>query len=138
MAFINKADLQKSITADMLDAVIDGDDTLIDQAADEAVGKMKEYLNGKFDTETIFTATGGDRHPVVLAYAKAITIYNLWKFTDPLGIPSLRKAEYDEAMQWLKDVMSGKIATTLPVATEGTESGGDVLFGSNEARENHF
>ena len=138
MAFLSKTDLQKSITADMLNAVLDGDDTLIDQMCDEAVGKMKERLNGKFDVDTIFAATGDNRHPVVLAYAKDITIYMMWKITDPLGIPSLRKDAYKEAMEWLNDCMSGKIATTLPAATESTESGGDVLFNSNEARENHF
>lgn len=138
MAFLSKSDLEKSITADMLNAVLDGNDTLIDQMCDEAVGKMKERLNGKFDVDTIFAATGTNRHPVVLAYAKDLTIYMLWKITDPLGIPSLRKDAYKEAMDWLNDCMSGKIATTLPPASVSTESGGDVLFNSNEARANHF
>uniref|UniRef100_UPI00321676C8 phage protein Gp36 family protein n=1 Tax=uncultured Draconibacterium sp. TaxID=1573823 RepID=UPI00321676C8 len=137
-SFLSKADLQKSITADMLNAVLDGNDALIDQTCDEAVGKMKERLNGKFDVEAIFTATGAERHPVVLAYAKDLTIYMLWKITDPLGIPSLRKDAYKEAMQWLTDCMNGDMSTTLPTTTEPNESGGDFHFGSNDARNNHY
>lgn len=138
MAFIAKTDLLQAITADMLNAVVDNDDTIITRAADEAEAKMTDYLSARYDIDTIFAATGTDRHALALAYCVDIAIYTLWRFTDPLQVPALRVNAYKEAIEWLKGVMAGEIATTLPSTQASDESGGTLLFNSNEKRENQY
>lgn len=138
MAFIEKIDLQKQIETDMLNAVADNDDTAITNAIDQSVGKARDMLSSQFDVATIFAKTGANRHTVLLAHCVAMAIYNLWRFTDPLGVPALRVDGYKEATDWLKGLVAGKYATELPASTGGDVSGGNILFGSNEERENHY
>lgn len=138
MAFLAKTDIERAIKADMLDALLESDDTVITAAADEAEGKASEYLSGNIDIATEFAKTGTDRHKLLLAYCIDIAIYNIWRYIDPMQIPAPRVTAYNEAIEWLKGVMSGDVSTTLTSATEGDESGGTLYFLSNDKRGNHY
>lgn len=138
MAFIAKADLQKLIKADMLTALLDGDDTVVATAADEAIAKAKEMLSGVYDMDTELAKTGSNRHDLLLTYCIDIAIYNVWRYVDPMAIPKYRVDHYKEAIDWLKGVMKGDYATSLATSTESDESGGPVIFGSNTARDNQY
>jgi phage gp36-like protein len=138
MEYITTTDMAKAIKADMLSELLDGDNTVITAAADEATAKAKEYLSGRFDVATEFAKTGTERHPLLVNYVVDIAIYNIWRYIDPVAIPAPRKAHYDEAMEWLKGAMKGDIPTTLDPLTSGDESGSPLFFGSNPARTNQY
>ena len=75
--FINPEDYDASIHREILDALIREDESLLEVCEDQAIAEMRGYLSSRFDCDKIFAATGSERHPLVLMYAKDITLYHV-------------------------------------------------------------
>lgn len=132
MAFVTEADYKKQIKEDVLEQIIEEDDSIRLSAEDAAQSEMESYLNQRYDVANIFNKMGAARNALVMLYYIDIVLYHIHSRINPHMIPDLRTKRYEQAIQWLRDVGTGKIAPNLPrkVDEEGQPETGS-RFGSN-------
>lgn len=107
--FIVIGDYDASIHAEILDSLIRSNSAIIEVCEDRAISQMRSYLNKRYDCDAIFSATGSDRHPLVLMFAIDIAIYHMFCIHNPYKMSAIRKERYDAAMEWLKAVADSNI-----------------------------
>ena len=108
--FINPEDYDASIHREILDALIREDESLLEVCEDQAIAEMRGYLSSRFDCDKIFAATGSERHPLVLMYAKDITLYHVFCIHNPQKISKIRIDRYERSLEWLKGVAKFEIS----------------------------
>lgn len=108
--FINPEDYDASIHREILDALIREDESLLEVCEDQAIAEMRGYLSSRFDCDKIFAATGSERHPLVLMYAKDITLYHVFCIHNPQKISKIRIDRYERSLEWLKGVSKFEIS----------------------------
>lgn len=119
---------------DTVDVITGGDDTLVEAAIDGAVSEAKSYLSD-YDTPAIFSATGSNRHPLLVTFCKDLAVWHLVVLSNYHADIELREKRYNRAIEWLKSVQSGKVVPDLPRSTDST---GPMLWGSNPKRSQHY
>lgn len=135
--FITKDDYDVSIKDYVLDRVTNFDDDLLNKAENSAIKEVKSYLNARYDTEAIFSATGEDRDDKVVQVVIDIALYELHKRINPRKIPIHRKDSYDIALNWLEEVNAGRV--NPPDSPKPEDKSKDyILFNSNPKRTNHL
>lgn len=138
--FIVIGDYDASIHAEILDSLIRSNSAIIEVCEDRAISQMRSYLNKRYDCDAIFSATGSDRHPLVLMFAIDIAIYHMFCIHNPYKMSAIRKERYDAAMEWLKAVADSNInidgAPMLPAEEVAENSRWQIA--SNEHNNNYF
>lgn len=114
MPFITKADFEALIKNNVLDEVTDAEDAIIEQVSLMAQQEMESYLNQKYEVAQIFSATGNNRHKLIMMYAMDIALYHIHARVNPRYIPEIRQTRYDNAIKWLNSVAKGTITPDLP------------------------
>jgi phage gp36-like protein len=136
--FIELTDYPAVIHSEILTALTRGDNTIIEDAEDRAVEEMKGFLTSRYDVDQIFNATGTNRNKLILQYTLDIAIYRLHLIHNPQKMPESRVVLYEQALEWLKQVSKGNInPKDLPVLMPQNIHG-QLLYGSNNKRNNHF
>lgn len=112
--FINIEDYDATIHREILDSLLrkesaSYDPQIIEICEDRAVAEMRSYMNKTYDCNTIFSATGDDRHALILMFAIDITVYHIFCQHNPYKIAKIRQDRYDRAVEWLKGVMKADI-----------------------------
>lgn len=112
--FITTSDYDATIHREILDALLRTDSPtfdpqIIEICEDRALSEMRSYLNKQYDCDAIFSATGEDRHPLILMFAVDITVYHIFCQHNPYKMAKIRQDRYDRAIEWLKGVMKGDI-----------------------------
>lgn len=136
-AFIDKDDYGAAIKGNILDAITEATDALLDTAEEQAISFVASYLNAKFDVAAIFAQTGSDRDPTILRICIDIALYYLHRRTTPRKIPDHRVDAYNEAKEWLEGVRAEEIVPIgLPLPEDGSRQ--YIGYGSNDKRDNHI
>lgn len=138
--FINIEDYDASIHRDILDALTREDASLVEICEDRAIAEMRCYLSGRYDCDAIFSASGTERHQLVLMMALDIAIYHIFSIHNPMKLSQLRKDRYERAVEWMKAVAAGTISIDgAPLATEERQIAAQPFrIVSNPKRHNHF
>jgi phage gp36-like protein len=136
--FITTDEFNTHIYQEIIDAVSREDEDILQASIDAALSEMKGYLSD-YNIDEIFSATGDDRHPLLLTFVKDITVWHFLNLANPSADLELRKVRYERAVDWLRGVQKGNIVPDLPVKeSEDGEQVGSIRFGSNTQRENHY
>lgn len=142
--FLEKAELKTVATDEIINKIINNDDTIVTDIIAESIDVVATYLHQYFDTEAIFAKTGSERNLTVLKHLKGIVIYEIYTRRTK-GMNEVAKLRYDEAMLWLEKVSEGKIKPPLPVRVVDTNADGVVdapatfmKLGSRKSYQNHF
>lgn len=139
-AFITRTDYDSTIHAEILDALVRNDETVVEQCENDAIAEMKGYLSSRYNTDSIFSQTGDSRNTLILMYAKDIAVYHMFCVHNPYKISKIRQDRYDRAMEWLRQVSAGKIliadAPELDPATRKERSNFTIL--SNPMNDPHY
>lgn len=128
--FIQETDYEVQARQEML-RLLDGSDerTALMQAERFAISQIRKYIGGRYDCNTLFSATGEDRDDYIVMITIDIAIYHLWAKKAPKVIPEHRKERYSDALDWLTNVGSGEMPTDLPqLSTDDYK--GDVRIAS--------
>lgn len=125
MAFLTTTDYKLFIQDAILNQIIDNDPTLKTEMELKARAEIESWLSGRFNTNTIFNASGNARNQALVMYMVDIVIYHLLSRIRHDDIPQHRKDRYNAAMLWVENAATGKINTNLPVLTD---SNGTVQF----------
>lgn len=112
--FITIEDYDATIHREILDSLLRKDSAsydpqIIEICEDRAVSEMRSHLNKTYDCNAIFSATGNDRHALILMFAVDISVYHIFCQHNPYKIAKIRQDRYDRATEWLKGVMKGDI-----------------------------
>lgn len=102
--FINVEDYDASVHREILDSILRDDDSLLEVCEDQAIAEMRGYLSRRFDCDAIFSATGNERHPLILMFAKDIALYHAFCIHNPQKLSKIRVDRYERALEWLKGV----------------------------------
>lgn len=136
--FIQRDDLSVAIRQYDIDSIIGGDDTLVDIAIISAISEMRPYLY-RYDCDTIFGATGKSRHPLMVRFAVDIAVFELCSICLPNQDLENRRALYNRAINWLKDIKNNETPTDLPLLPEAEAPVmGTITFGGTPARDNRL
>lgn len=139
-SFITKSDYDSTLHAEILDALVRNDETVIEQCENDAIAEMKGYLGGRYDVDAIFAKEGDQRNSLILMYAKDIAVYHMFCVHNPYKISQIRQARYDRAIEWLKQVASGNIliadADKLPADEAKSRSNFSIV--ANRLKETHY
>lgn len=112
--FISIEDYDATIHREILDSLLrkesaSYDPQIIEICEDRAIAEMRSYMNKTYDCNAIFSATGDDRHALILMFAVDITVYHIFCQQNPYKIAKIRQDRYDRAVEWLKGIMSGDV-----------------------------
>lgn len=131
-SFLNIDDYKPLIQDHILEQVLEDDNTILDEVEEMAVSEMRSYLNGRFNCDEIFSATGSDRNPAILLYCMDMALYHLHSRVTPRNVSELRMDRYDAAIMWLDKVVSGELAPDLPLRKDEDDNPENRLrWGSN-------
>lgn len=101
---------------------------------------MRCYLSKRYDCDRIFSASGNDRHQLVLMMVLDIAVYHIFCIHNPQKLSQIRKDRYERAVEWMKAVAREDIsiegAPMLP--EEERMSGTSFRIRSNPKRVSHM
>lgn len=120
MIFLKIEDLESHIGEDILQQIIDGDETLLDKAEKKAIGIIKDLLSGMYDLDYELEQTENNRHQSLLLWTLVLAVYQLYRRIPDNEIPDRIIKEYDDTMKTLEGIGRGKLPTTLkPIESNG-------------------
>ena len=129
--FINDEDYEVQVRQEIKALLEGSDDTpVISMAERMAIDQIKSYIGGRYDVQTIFAQEGEQRDHFIVMITIDIALYHLWSKRAPRKIPEFRAQRYQDAIDWLKAVGEGTMATDLP-QLPADEYTGDVVIQSN-------
>lgn len=113
--FIQESDYEVQARGELLEILDKSEDrSAILKAERFSIAQIRKHLGGRYDCDTLFSATGDDRDDYIIMITIDLTIYHLWCKKAPKRIPEYRKIRYDDALAWLTSVGSGETPTDLP------------------------
>lgn len=139
MAFITRKDLTQAIREYEIDQITDSDPALVDIAINTAIGEMRPYLF-RYDTERIFSAENEQREPLLVRFAVDIAVFELCSIARPDQDLENRRALYNRAIGWLKEVRDENMPTGLPLRPNDPEApvASEIAAGGTPARSNYY
>ena len=128
--FIDTTDYDATIHREILDSLLRKDSAsydpqIIEICEDRAVAEMRSYLNKTYDCDAVFSATGNDRHALILMFAIDISVYHIFCQHNPYKMAKIRQDRYDRAVEWLKGIMKGDITIDGAPLLPDEEVGGN-------------
>jgi len=109
-----------------LDVLQNADGSIREAAEKVALDEVASYLRARFDVQKTYSQTGSERNAHLVQIVADVALYYLSKRL-PQKMAGQKRAElYDQAIDWLKLVGTGKISPDLPVITtpDGTPASG--------------
>ena len=137
MAYLEIEEMTTHIYEEDMDVISHGDDAAMMSAIDAVQG----YLT-KYDTGKIFAARGKERNPILLLFVKDIAAWHFCNICNAGVDIEMREKRYDRAIEWLRNNQNRQ-NPNLPAVSErpGRQECrhcGEIAFGSNRKRDNHF
>lgn len=139
MAFLTDDDYKDQVKDSVLATIIENTSSLRTKAENKAQAQLTSALNVRYDVAAVFAAAGDARNSEVVMYMVDMVLYHLHSRINPGQVPELRKERYQDAMDWMKMVASGKLEPDLPKPSgslEGTKL--DVQYGGRAPRQPYY
>lgn len=114
--FLTPSELTNNLYGHVIDNITQNDPQVSEQAISAAIGEMKSYL-AAYDADTIFSATGSARNPLILENTKVMAIWNILKLSSAETLYDTWRERYDRVVDFMTKVAEGKITPDLPVRT---------------------
>lgn len=134
MIYLTMADLYTVITAEILEDVTGGDDTILDSAELSSIGEMTGYLNIRYDATACFNVN--EKIPIIVQMLVDILLYHAHARIMPDNIPTLREKRYNNAIQWCEKVADGFIAPELPIKEDQPTT--PLRYGNSATKTNPY
>lgn len=138
--FITTDELKTHLYKENIRLIQGDDDTILLSAIEGAEEEMSGYL-ARYDRKAIFSATGDDRHALLLIFTKDIAVWHFITLCNAGADLDFRRFRYERAIAWLRQVQKGEVSPDLPILDEdgdGNVDSPEYLYGSNPKRNNHF
>lgn len=137
MAFLKETDLHTSIYKELLDAIIQQDDTIVPFCIDAALSEARSFLIDRYDVDVIFAKADQDRNSLLVMMCRDLAVFSIIGISNPGIDYEDKKTRAKSARTWFKQVQSGASKPNLEVKPEA-EKIGVVSSGSNPKRKQHY
>lgn len=139
--YIDPQEITTHLNAETIEAISDGDDTLLTAAIDAAVAEAKGYLSA-YDSATEFAKekpeTGTDtRNALLVIFIKDMAVWHFINICNVNTDLKLRSKRYDDAKAWFSAVQKGEVKADLPALPSDNVTG-IITSSSNDKRVNHY
>lgn len=134
--YIEPNELTTHLGAEQIEAISDGDETMLQAAIDAAFVEAKSYLKA-FDVVGEFAKTGTARNALLIIFIKDIAV---WHFINTCSVNTVyadRKDRYERAISWLRGVQKGEVSPDIE-ALPADEQAAIITYNSNTKRNNHY
>lgn len=142
MAYLTTEDMYTHIYQENIETICRGDEAVMLSAIDAAIEEASGYLT-KYDTQTIFSATGSARNAILLLFVKDIAAWHFVNLCNAGVDLELREKRYNRAIEWLENNQN-RNNPNLPAKPDSSDCGHapgchcQMDYGSNRKRDNHF
>lgn len=140
--FLKDADYDVLIRTEIKNILLENySETKLLSAEQMAISQIKNYLAGRYDVATIFTAledgtTEDTRNSYIIMITIDCALYHLYCSIAPNKIPEHRSNRYQDVMEWLKMIAEGKGHADLPLILD--ESTGETKTSIRISSRNKF
>lgn len=137
MAFLNKTDFKAVCDPATLDVINQADDENLNRAIGYAQEEVASYLRSRFNVTAAFAKEGSERNAQLVMIVCDVALYHLVAWLPRRIGFEIRETRYNNAIDWLKQVQSGKATPDLPPLTNeaGEDIGNPVRYGGWEKSE---
>lgn len=141
MEFITPEQLKTHVYAGVAQAISKGDDTIVQDAINAAIGEAKGYLS-RYDTLYIFQNPDDNpdykKDPTLFMYVKDIAKWHFIQLANPNIDYDAALVRYEKAIAWLKDIQSGKVVQVDWKPAIAEEHSTFFHYNSNRKRRQHY
>jgi len=141
MPFLVSSEMTTHLYQETMDDISRSDTTKMDTAINEAIAEARGYINPRYDDVATFAQTGDGRNPILLLYVKDIAVWHFITLCNSNVEIELRRDRYRRAIEWLKEIQSGKTNPALPLPNpdaDGNQPNTGIQSSSNTPRNNQF
>lgn len=107
-----------------LDVLQNADNSIRQEAEQVALEEVASFLRARYDVAKIYAAQGDDRNKKLVNVVANVVLFYLSKRLPQKMAGAKRDDLYQQAIDWLKLVGTGKVAPDLPAITD--EKGNDT------------
>lgn len=132
MTFITADDLQAFIKTNVLNDIIENNNTLLDTTENIAKSTIESYIGHYYDTTEEFSKTGLNRNYFLLSLTIKIFLYHLATRLTPTQVSDQRQIDYNDAIATLEKINMGKVAVNLIRRDVNVEPDSEFRFGSDD------
>ena len=152
--YIVKTDYKSRISTELLNLIltriIDGEDgvdevQILTDISKTAVDIITGYSEKLYDIAPEWSKTGVTRNYQILNWAISIALYQLYQRIEDYDVPQKAIKNYDDTIDTLERLSTGKFNINLPAAASGTDGGstdvpttGIRRFGSKKPRSHNL
>lgn len=134
--YIIPEEITTHLGAEQIEAISDGDSTMLQAAIDAALSEAKSYLKA-YDIVTELAKTGTERNALLIIFIKDIAVWHFVNICHVNTSLELRQDRYERAISWLKAVQKGEVKPDLAeISIE--EQTAIITYNSNAKRNNHY
>jgi phage gp36-like protein len=126
MAFIDTTDFEATVHTEILNALTQNNDVVINDNVARSIDEVKAYLNGRYDTANIFNKEGDARNKYILRICLTICVYYIYLTHNPRKLTQVVVDEFNRALHTLEKIQAGKInpeGLPVPVEPDQTSNG---------------
>ncbi len=134
--YIIPEELTTHLGADQIEAISDGDSTMLQAAIDAAVAEAKGYLTA-YDSAAELSKSGTDRNALLVIFIKDIAVWHFINICHVNTSLELRQDRYERAIAWLKAVQKGEVKPDLSELPTDRQAA-IITYSSNTKRNNHY
>jgi phage gp36-like protein len=136
--FLTAAELKTHIYEGTVNAISDGDDTLMPQAIAAAVQEAAGYMS-RFDYVTVLEQTDVNRDPILLQYIKEMAVWHFIGLANANINYDVALDRYSKAIKWLDKVADGRfLPVGWPIALVPAVNSFFQVDSSVPKRRNHY
>lgn len=135
MSYIQPAEITTHLGAEQIEAISDGDETMLAKAISAAIIQATGYLSG-YDVESEFAKAGDQRNDLLVLWVKDIAVWHFINICNVNTSIELRAKRRDDAISDLRKIQKGDMVINLTPKT--SESTIPYKFSSNQKRSNHI
>jgi len=100
------------------------------------IALISSKLSGRYDTETIFTATEENRHYLIIKLLVTLVVYDFIRRNAARKVPTDYVKDWENAMKILESIKSGKETPEgLPKLTNESGSSFGIRYGNNTNKD---
>ena len=134
--YITPQEITTHLGAEQIEAISNGDDTMLQAAIDGATVEAKGYLHA-FDITSELAKEGEARNALLIIFLKDIAVWHFVNICNVNTSLELRQDRYERAVSWLRQVQKGEVMPDLPKLPVEQQTG-TIIYNSNPKRSNHF
>lgn len=137
--YLSPNEINTHLGVEQIEAISDGDETMLTAAIDAAIAEAKGYLKA-YDIAAELSKSANERNALLVIFIKDIAVWHFVNICHVNTSLDLRQDRYERAVSWLKAVQKGEVLPDFPKleTSDGEANNLPYKVTSNQKRTNHL